>query len=248
MADVAAREREVLARGDMPRHVAVIMDGNGRWAKMRHRPRIFGHREGMNSVRTVIETAADFEIPYLTLFAFSQENWKRPRAEVEALMALLKRYIDSEREELVEKGIAVQAIGELDRLDAAARAALDRLIDETAAGDSLTVTLCLSYGGRTEIVEAARRAARAVADGELDADDLDEETFASFLYTAELPDPDLLIRTSGELRVSNFLLWQIAYTELYITDILWPDFDREAFVDAIAAYQGRERRFGTVHA
>ncbi|MBW3660454.1 MAG: isoprenyl transferase [Gemmatimonadetes bacterium] len=245
---MGTREREVLARGDMPRHVAVIMDGNGRWAKRRHRPRIFGHREGMKSVRRVIEAAADLEIPYLTLFAFSQENWKRPRAEVEALMTLLKRYIDSERDELVEKGIRVKAIGELDRLEPVAGDALDRLIEATAAGEALTVTLCLSYGGRTEIVEAARRAMKAARAGEMDPEDLDEETFAGLLYTADLPDPDLLIRTSGELRVSNFLLWQIAYTELYVTDILWPDFDRQALVEAIAAYQERERRFGTVHA
>ncbi len=248
MADSGSLEREVLARGDMPRHVAVIMDGNGRWAKRRHRPRIFGHHEGMKSVRTVIETAADLEVPYLTLFAFSQENWKRPRAEVDALMALLKRYIESERDELIEKGIRVEAIGELDRLEDSARRAIDDLIDATASGDALTVTLCLSYGGRSEIVEAARRAMRAAKAGEIEPDELDEAAFGSLLYTADLPDPDLLIRTSGEMRVSNFLLWQIAYTELYVTEILWPDFDRAAFVDAIAAYQGRERRFGTVHA
>ena len=248
MADSGSREREVLARGDMPRHVAVIMDGNGRWAKKRHRPRIFGHREGMKSVRTVIETAADLEIPYLTLFAFSQENWKRPRAEVDALMALLRRYIESERDELVDQGIKVEAIGELDRLEGSAREAIEHLIEATAEGENLTVTLCLSYGGRTEIVEAAKRAMRKALRGEMDPDELDEESFGALLYTTDLPDPDLLIRTSGELRVSNFLLWQIAYTELYITDILWPDFDRAAFVEAIAAYQRRERRFGTVHA
>ena len=237
---------EIRARGDLPRHVAVIMDGNGRWARRQRRPRIVGHREGMKSVRAVIEAAADLGIPWLTLFAFSQENWKRPRPEVEALMTLLGRYIDSERNELIEKGIRVTAIGELDRLEPSVRRELDRLIEQTAAGRSLTVTLALSYGGRTEIVEAARRIAREAAAGRLDPAGIDEAAFASFLYTADMPDPDLLIRTSGEMRISNFLLWQIAYTELYVTDILWPDFGRQAFLDAIAAYQERERRFGAV--
>lgn len=241
-----SRESEIRARGDLPRHVAVIMDGNGRWARRQRKPRIAGHRAGMRSVRVVMEAAADLGIPHLTLFAFSQENWKRPEPEVEALMGLMKRYIESEREELIEKGIRVRAIGELDRLQPTAREALERLVEDTADGESLAVTLALSYGGRAEIVEAARRLARAAAAGELDPDEIDEETFAAHLYTAGIPDPDLLIRTSGELRVSNFLLWQIAYTELYITDVLWPDFDREAFFDAVAAYQDRERRFGTV--
>lgn len=241
-----ASEREIRDRGGLPRHVAVIMDGNGRWARRQRKPRIAGHREGMKSVRAVIEAAADLGIPWLTLFAFSQENWKRPALEVEALMTLLRRYIASERDELTGKGIRVTAIGELDRLAAPVRKELDRLIEDTAGGSSLTVTLALSYGGRTEILEAARRLARAAADGRLDPGALDEESFASFLYTAGMPDPDLLIRTSGEMRISNFLLWQIAYTELYITEILWPDFGRQAFLDAIAAYQERERRFGAV--
>ncbi len=241
-----ASEQEILARGGLPRHVAVIMDGNGRWARRQRKPRIVGHREGMKSVRAVIEAAGDLGIPWLTLFAFSQENWKRPASEVEALMTLLRRYIDSERRELTEKGIRVTAIGQLDRLSAPVRRELDRLIDDTAGGTRLTVTLALSYGGRAEILEAARRAARDAAAGRLDPDQLDEERFASFLHTADMPDPDLLIRTSGEMRISNFLLWQIAYTELYVTEILWPDFDRRAFLDAISAYQERERRFGAV--
>ncbi len=236
----------LLAHENLPRHVAIIMDGNGRWAERRHRPRLFGHEAGMRAVREVIETAADFQIPYLTLYAFSQENWKRPRPEVEALMKLLQHYIRSERKQLIEKRIRVNAIGELDRLFPTARAELDKLIAETAHNNRLVVTLALSYGGRAEIVEAARQIARRVAHGELDPDAVDEALFKSFLYTSDLPDPDLLIRTSGELRVSNFLLWQVAYTELYVTDVLWPDFDRQAFVDAIAAFQNRERRFGTV--
>lgn len=236
----------LLAQRNLPRHVAIIMDGNGRWAERRHKPRLFGHEAGMRAVREVIETAADLQIPYLTLYAFSQENWKRPRAEVGALMKLLQRFIRSERQELIDKQISVRAIGELDRLFPAARTELDKLIAETADNDQLVVTLALSYGGRAEIVEAARQIARRVAHGQLDSDAIDEALFKSFLYTSDLPDPDLLIRTSGELRISNFLLWQLAYTELYMTDVLWPDFDRQAFVDAIAAFQNRERRFGTV--
>ncbi len=236
----------LLAQEDLPRHVAIIMDGNGRWAERRHKPRLFGHEAGMKAVREVIETAADLQIPYLTLYAFSQENWKRPRAEVDALMKLLQRYIRSESKKLIEKGIRVCAIGELDRLSPSSRAELDNLIAQTADNDQLIVTLALSYGGRAEIVEVARQIAKRVADGDLDPDDVDETLFKSLLYKPDLPDPDLLIRTSGELRISNFLLWQLAYTELYVTDVLWPDFDRQAFVDAIIAFQNRERRFGTV--
>ncbi|HET9582090.1 MAG TPA: isoprenyl transferase [Gemmatimonadota bacterium] len=240
------RTREIAAQGNLPRHVAVIMDGNGRWAERRGRPRIAGHQAGMKAVREVIETTAELGIPYLTLYAFSQENWRRPRTEIEALMGLLSRYIRDERTNLIEKGIRVRAIGDIERLARGSRAELDELITETAANERLTVTLALSYGGRSEILEAVRRIAREVRAGELEPDAIDEEVFAERLYTADLPDPDLLIRTSGELRISNFLLWQIAYTELYVTEVLWPDFDRDAFLDAVAAYQGRERRFGRV--
>ncbi|HUP01976.1 MAG TPA: isoprenyl transferase [Gemmatimonadota bacterium] len=240
------RVESILAHGNLPRHVAIIMDGNGRWAERRHKPRIFGHRAGMKSVRAVLEGAGDLRIPYLTLFAFSKENWKRPSSEVEALMDLLHGYLRSEREDLIRKGVRVLAIGDLEELAPRPREELERLITATAANDRLTATLALSYGGRTEIVEAARRLARRVREGSLDPEAIDEELLASSLYTAGLPDPDLLIRTSGELRISNFLLWQIAYTELYVTDVLWPDFDRDAFFDAIAAYQDRERRFGSV--
>ena len=238
--------RRPASREALPRHVAVIMDGNGRWAERRHRPRIMGHRAGMKAVRETIRAAADLGIPYLTLYAFSQENWNRPRNEVDALMDLLAQYIESERDELIEKGIRVRAIGELDRLADAPRRALEDLIACTRENDRLSVTLALSYGARAEIVDAARRLAEQVQRGQIEPEQIDEERFASALYTAGLPDPDLLIRTSGELRISNFLLWQIAYTELYVTDVLWPDFDRQAFLDAIAAYQNRERRFGAV--
>ena len=230
----------------VPRHVAIIMDGNGRWAARRQRPRIFGHRAGMRSVRSVLEAAGDLRIPFLTLFAFSKENWKRPRAEVDALMRLLRRYIASETRELMERGVRVRAIGEIDRLAREPRGDLESLIEQTAANDRLTVTFAISYGGRSEIVEAARRIAEEALAGRLDPATLDEPGFERFLYTVDLPEPDLLIRTSGEMRISNFLLWQIAYTELYVTDILWPDFGREAFFDAIESYQTRERRFGAV--
>jgi undecaprenyl diphosphate synthase len=240
------RVRTLLAHGNLPRHVAIIMDGNGRWAARRQRPRIFGHRAGMRSVRAVLEAAGDLHIPYLTLYAFSNENWKRPRAEIEALMLLLRRYIAAERKELMERGIRVRAIGEIDRMVPEARRDLQEIIEQTAENDRLTVTLALSYGGRAEIVRAARRIAEAARAGDLDPATLDEATLSAFLYTADIPDPDLLIRTSGEMRLSNFLLWQIAYTELYVTDILWPDFGRDAFFDAIEAYQARERRFGAV--
>ncbi|CAN5783464.1 polyprenyl diphosphate synthase [soil metagenome] len=242
------RARAIRAHGNLPRHVAVIMDGNGRWAERRGQPRILGHRAGMKSVRAVIEAAADLGIGALTLYAFSKENWKRPAPEVQALMGLLRRYMRSEREELIARGARIEAIGDLDQLEATARAGLDRLIAATAHCDRLRVTLALSYGGRAEIVAAARRIARAATAGELDPDAIDETAFARFLYSPDLPDPDLLVRTSGEMRISNFLLWQIAYAELHVTETLWPDFDRAAFFEAIEEYQSRERRFGRVMA
>ena len=242
------RARAIREQGNLPRHVAVIMDGNGRWAERRGQPRIFGHRAGMKSVRAVIEAAGDLGIEALTLYAFSKENWRRPPAEVRALMGLLRRYMKSEREELIRRGARIEAIGDLEQLEGTAREELDRLIEATAHCDRLRVTLALSYGGRAEIVEAARRIARATLAGELDPNDLDEILFARFLYSPHLPDPDLLVRTSGEMRISGFLLWQIAYAELYVTETLWPDFDRAAFFEAIEEYQSRERRFGRVMA
>ena len=248
MTTLEERARAIRAQGNLPRHVAVIMDGNGRWAERRGQPRILGHRAGMRSVRAVIEAAGDLGIEALTLYAFSKENWKRPAAEVRALMGLLRRYMKSEREELIARGARIEAIGDLEQLEATAREELDRLIGATAHCDRLRVTLALSYGGRAEIVAAARRIARAAAAGELDPNTLDETAFARFLYSPDLPDPDLLVRTSGEMRISNFLLWQIAYAELHVTETLWPDFDRAAFFEAIEEYQSRERRFGRVMA
>jgi undecaprenyl diphosphate synthase len=248
MTTLEERASAIRAHGNLPRHVAVIMDGNGRWAERRGQPRILGHRAGMKSVRAVIEAAGDLGIEALTLYAFSKENWKRPAPEVQALMGLLRRYMRSEREELIARGARIEAIGDLDQLEGTAREELDRLIEATAHCDRLRVTLALSYGGRAEIVAAARRIARAAAAGELDPEALDEAAFARFLYNPDLPDPDLLVRTSGEMRISNFLLWQIAYAELHVTETLWPDFDRAAFFQAIEEYQSRERRFGRVMA
>jgi undecaprenyl diphosphate synthase len=232
--------------GRVPAHVAIIMDGNGRWARARGLPRHRGHAEGMNAVREVIEGAGEAGVQVLTLFAFSQENWNRPPREVSALMALLQRYVSRERDELVAKGVRVRVCGDVERLAPAPQAAVRRIETATRAGQGLQLNLMISYGGRAEIVRAARALAERAARGQLDLRDLDDDAFAAELYTAGVPDPDLLIRTSGELRISNFMLWQIAYTELFISPVLWPDFTREHLFEAIHEYQKRERRFGRV--
>jgi undecaprenyl diphosphate synthase len=232
--------------GEVPRHVAIIMDGNGRWARERMMPRPFGHRSGMKAVREVVEGAIEAGVGVLSLFAFSKENWNRPEAEVSALMSLLEEYIARELAELREQGVRVRVLGELERLTPSAAAAVDRVVAATRDNDRLTLNLFNSYGGRAELVRAARLLAREVADGRLDADAIDEEAFRLRLFTADCPDPDLLIRTSGERRISNFLLWQLAYTELFISPVLWPDFGRRELYEAIRDYQSRERRFGRV--
>jgi undecaprenyl diphosphate synthase len=237
---------ELKAYGNVPEHVAIIMDGNGRWAQERGQPRVFGHQEGMKAVKRAVEAAGELGVGVLSLYAFSQENWNRPRAEIDALMELLTRYIDSERRELVERGVQVRVTGQLERLSTGARAALAKLTRETAGGGHLILNLAISYGGRWEIARAARALARRAAAGALDPEAIDEELFASELATVGLPDPDLLIRTSGEFRVSNFMLWQIAYTEIHVTDVLWPDFDQDDFFEAVHDFQRRERRFGKV--
>ena len=232
--------------GRVPRHVAVIMDGNGRWARARGLPRYRGHAAGMDAVREAIEGAIEAGVEVLTLFAFSQENWQRPPHEVNALMLLLQRYVQSEAAELKEQGVEVKVFGELDRLASGPRKAVEEIQEHTRGGDVLSLNLMISYGGRDEIVRAARSLAEDVAAGRLDPSDVDEAALASRLYTADFPDPDLLVRTSGEQRISNFLLWQLAYTELYTTATLWPDFTREHLYEAIVAYQQRERRFGRI--
>ena len=237
---------ETLARQvnfeQLPAHVAVIMDGNGRWAAQRHLPRVEGHRAGIDSVRDVVETSARLGIGVLTLYAFSVENWKRPRAEINVLMMLLKRYIRSELGTLLENNIRFQVIGRPEELSPDVQRELEIGIRETANNTGMQFNIALNYGGRAEIVDAARR---AMAAG-VSPDDLDERRFSEFLYTAGQPDPDLLIRTSGEMRVSNFLLWQIAYSEIWVTETLWPDFRRRDLLEAVVAYQKRDRRYGGI--
>ncbi|MCS7023403.1 MAG: isoprenyl transferase [Bryobacteraceae bacterium] len=229
----------------MPAHVAVIMDGNGRWARKRNLPRVAGHKAGIEPVRTVVETCARLGIEYLTLYAFSVENWKRPRTEVETLWRLLRSYLKVEIPRLVRNNIRLNVIGRVDALPEAAREDLEAAMHLTAANTGLTVNLAMNYGGRAELVDAMNRVLDAARrQGRLDELHLDEETIHANLYTAGQPDPDLLIRTSGEMRISNFLLWQIAYAELYVTDTLWPDFKRADLLRAVVEYQRRDRRFG----
>jgi undecaprenyl diphosphate synthase len=234
--------------GDVPRHVAVIMDGNGRWARQRSLPRHLGHREGMKSVRETIEGAVEAGIEVLTIFAFSTENWNRPQDEVSALMSLLQLYARKERDDLKRQGVEVHILGDLDRVDDRTRRAVETIVEGTRGGTELRLNLMISYGGREEIVRAARILAERVALGELSAEEIDAEALSSTLFTTGLPDPDLLIRTSGEYRLSNFMLWQLAYTELHISPVLWPDFGRETLFEAVLDYQQRERRFGRVEA
>jgi len=240
--------QDIKVHGRIPRHVAIIMDGNGRWARERGLARTRGHAAGMKAVREVVEGAVEVGLEILTLYAFSQENWNRPRREISALMGLLQRYVAKEQEELKRRGVEVVVFGELDRLAPGPREAIRRIEDATRGGQVLRLNLMISYGGRAELVRAARLIAERVQRGELAPEDIDEATLAAHLYTAGLPDPDLLIRTSGEQRISNFMLWQLAYTELYLTPVLWPDFRREHLFASIRDYQKRERRFGRVTA
>ncbi|HEX4347784.1 MAG TPA: isoprenyl transferase [Vicinamibacterales bacterium] len=226
----------------LPSHIAVIMDGNGRWAAQRHLPRVEGHRAGIDSVRDIVETSARIGIDVLTLYAFSIENWKRPKAEVATLMLLLKRYIRLELSTLLKNNIRFRVIGRPEELSHDVQDELEAGIRKTAGNTGMLFNIALNYGGRAEIVDAARR---AMASG-IGPDDLDEQRFSGFLYTAGQPDPDLLIRTSGEMRVSNFLLWQIAYSEIWVTDTLWPDFRRRDLIEAVLAYQKRDRRYGGI--
>ena len=230
----------------LPAHVAIIMDGNGRWAKKRLLNRIKGHEKGSETVRTMVRTCRQIGIPYLTLYAFSTENWQRPKSEVEALMALLKKFLQSERNEMVENNIRLRVIGQLDRLPAEVREALDQTMTATSEQTGMTLILALSYGGRAEIVRMVQEVAEKVKRGTIDSQAVNERLISDHLYTRDIPDPDLLIRTSGEMRISNFLLWQIAYTELFVTTTLWPDFSKEEFLQILKDFQVRVRRFGTV--
>ena len=239
---------QIRLHGAIPRHIAIIMDGNGRWARERMLPRPLGHRSGMKSVREVVEAALAAGVGVLSLFAFSQENWQRPALEITALMTLLEEFIQKESDELEGQGVRVRVLGDIDRLAPAARAAVDRVVTQTAHNSTLTLNLFISYGSRAEMVRAARLIAQDVAAGKLTPEQVDEAEFARRLYTHDCPDPDLLIRTSGEQRISNFLLWQLAYTELVISPVLWPDFGRADLFGAIQQYQHRDRRFGRVPA
>jgi undecaprenyl diphosphate synthase len=232
--------------GKLPVHIAIIMDGNGRWAKSRGLPRFRGHSAGMQAVRNVVEACVEIGVPHLTLYAFSQENWNRPAPEVAALMRLLQHYVRKERDELIRQGVQVRVFGDIERLSGGARKAVDHIESRTAGGKNMRLNLMISYGSRAEILRATQIIAEKVKRGELAASDIDEKLFSAHLYTADTPDPDLLIRTSGEQRISNFMLWQLAYTELYITPTLWPDFGHDELVAAIQEYQKRERRFGLV--
>jgi len=243
---------EMLARirenGAIPRHVAIIMDGNGRWARERNLPRPLGHRSGMKSVREVVEGSIEAGIEVLSLFAFSQENWQRPVTEIQALMSLLEEYIAREADELAAQGVRAQVLGDLARLTPPAAAAAAQLMARTAHNDRLLLNLFISYGSRAELVRAAQLLAEEVRAGRMDAADIDEDAIAERLYTAGVPDPDLLIRTSGEQRISNFMLWQVAYAELYMSPVLWPNFRRQELYAAILDFQNRDRRFGRVTA
>jgi undecaprenyl diphosphate synthase len=236
-----------LVRGErLPTHIAVIMDGNGRWATQRGLPRVAGHSEGVKATRSIVRAADLLGIRYLTLYAFSSENWSRPGEEVAALMTLLEQAVDQELPELMARNISLRVIGRPNGVPGPVRRAIDRVAHATARNTGMVLVVAFNYGGRDEIVDACRRLARQVQTGQLAPEAIDETHIGRALYTADLPDPDLLVRTSGELRVSNFLLWQIAYTELWVTPILWPDFGPRDLYRAIAEYQRRERRFGGV--
>lgn len=234
----------LLSPEKMPAHVAIIMDGNGRWAKMRGLSRISGHKRGVDSVREIVRTCRELKIEVLTLYAFSQENWKRPKPEVSALMGLLSEYLVGELEEMLSNGIALRAIGCLENLPRSVKELLFRTIKSTESNHDMILNLALSYSGREEIARAVRKLADSVKKRHLAPEDIDQESISNALDTAGLPDPDLLIRTSGEYRLSNFLLWQAAYAEIYVTDVLWPDFRKEHLLKALLHFQGRQRRFG----
>lgn len=236
--------KEKLNLDKLPQHVAIIMDGNGRWAKEKGKLRIFGHNQGVESVRQVVEAAVEIGVPFLTLYAFSTENWKRPKFEVSALMEILVNAINKETKTLMKNGVKLNAIGDIDQLPASCSRLLRKTIEKTSTNKNCTLTLALSYSSRQEIVEATKSIAKQILDGKIELSDIDADLFADNLQTADIPDPELMIRSSGEQRISNFLLWQVAYSELYFVDKLWPDFNKQDFYEAIIAYQKRERRFG----
>lgn len=235
---------EKINKNYLPQHIAIIMDGNGRWAKQKNEERYEGHKAGVTAVRKITEAAGQLDIPYLTLYTFSKENWNRPEEEVKALMSLMVQAIARETPDLIRDNVRLRTIGDISLLPDETKAALEDCMEQTSVSTGLNLILALSYSSRWEIVNAAKNIAEEVKDHKLSIDNITEETFSNFLTTKDIPDPDLLIRTGGEYRISNYLLWQLAYTELYFTETLWPDFDKEALYKAILDYQARERRFG----
>jgi len=246
LADTKSPVENGLDLSALPAHVAIIMDGNGRWAQKKLLNRVMGHEKGADTVRMVVRSCREIGISFLTLYAFSTENWQRPKAEVAALMSLLKKFLVSERQEMVVNNIRFNVIGERERLPQAVQDEIQRTRDATKTNTGMCLSLALSYGGRAELVKAVKEVAASVRDGRLSLDAITPETVARHLYTFDMPDPELLIRTSGEMRISNFLLWQIAYAEIYVTNTLWPDFSREELIQILKDYQGRDRRFGRV--
>ncbi|NGQ94042.1 isoprenyl transferase [Brevibacillus sp. SYP-B805] len=234
------------ASSDIPVHVAVIMDGNGRWAKMRNLPRIAGHRAGMKAVKEIVKAADAIGVKYMTMYAFSTENWKRPQEEVDFLMKLPQEFLSTELDELIERNVCLKMLGSKDELPSHTLEALEIAEEKTKGNTGLQLNFALNYGSRKEMIHAMQELARKVQAGELQPEEIDEAAVARHLYTRDIPEPDLMIRTSGEIRLSNFMLWQLAYTELWFTDVLWPDFTKEHFYQAIAEYQGRGRRYGAV--
>lgn len=231
---------------NVPRHVAIIMDGNGRWAKKRGLPRIAGHKEGVDVVQQTVRTASNYNIKILTLFAFSTENWKRPKPEVQFLMKLPKQFLNTYLPELMEKNVRVETIGRFDTLPSQTKEAIQDAKEKTKNNDGLLLNFAINYGGRDEIIQAVQKMTKEITNNQLNIEELDENIFSNYLYTKNLEDPDLLIRTSGERRLSNFLLWQLAYTEFWFTDVLWPDFREEVFIQALKDYENRKRRYGGI--
>ena len=240
--DLDARIAALQQSDNLPRHIAIIMDGNGRWAKKRRLPRLVGHQAGREPVRKCVRTCSRIGIPYLTLYTFSLENWLRPRAEVSGLMRFLEEVLEREYLELDENGVQLRVVGRTEALPESTREALNNTVEKLAGNEKLILTLAVSYGGRAEIVDAVRKLLSQQPPP--DPESINEEMFRDYLYDSSVPDPDLLIRTSGEMRISNFMLWQVAYTEMYVTDVLWPDFTEDHLIEGIRAYQTRERRYG----
>ena len=239
-------KEEILKKGNLPRHIAIIMDGNGRWAKKRGLPRIAGHRAGVKTVKRIVETAGELNISILTLFTFSTENWQRPREEVSAIMNLLYETTKRELSELEKNNVKLITTGKIEELSLRRKEILEKAIQRTKDNTGLVLNLALNYSGRSEILDVVKKLSLDISSGVIRPEEVDEKLFSSYLYTKDLPDPDLLIRTSGEMRISNFMLWQTSYTELYVTEVLWPDFSANDFYQAIWSYQNRQRRFGKI--